>query len=375
MNTSLSKIGKVVAAGAVIGTISIAGVAYNSNKQAILEQINQLKTKANQWQKQAGDNKYQLKEQQEKYNSIIAQLKDKLGLDIADGATAEEIATALQNYVDSTSSKTDVDTYNTAISSIANSLGLELTDADKDEKGMYDYTLITGELSKLDDAITELNKLITDEEIDTTGNTEGSNADDASLVAKINYLINQINLANKDQNDLLKTAQQYDDLVSEADENYISTLKYAVTFKKGEPIKASGTSDISDSFKSTLNTQTANTVKILNEAGILGATEGMEVTVQPYFRTTDDDTGVADTTNKYRMLVSDDGYNSLYAYAQEHPENEKLKIVNGELLMYTTTTMTDADRKGMESAHGDDMYENCWNTNYKPVVSNSMVGR
>ena len=375
MNTSLSKIGKVVAAGAVIGTISIAGVAYNSNKQAILEQINQLKTKANQWQKQAGDNKYELQQQQEKYNSIIAQLKDKLGLDIADGATAEEIATALQNYVDSTSSKTDVDTYNTAISSIANSLGLELTDADKDEKGMYDYTLITGELSKLDDAITELNKLITDEEIDTTGNTEGSNADDASLVAKINYLINQINLANKDQNDLLKTAQQYDDLVSEADENYISTLKYAVTFKKGQPIKASGTSDISDSFKSTLNTQTANTVKILNEAGILGATEGMEVTVQPYFRTTDDDTGVADTTNKYRMLVSDDGYNSLYAYAQEHPENEKLKIVNGELLMYTTTTMTDADRKGMESAHGDDMYENCWNTNYKPVVSNSMVGR
>ena len=51
MNTNLSKIGKVVAAGAVIGTISIAGVAYNSNKDAILQQINQLKTKANQWQK------------------------------------------------------------------------------------------------------------------------------------------------------------------------------------------------------------------------------------------------------------------------------------------------------------------------------------
>ena len=227
MNTSLSKIGKVVAAGAVIGTISIAGVAYNSNKQAILEQINQLKTKANQWQKQAGDNKYELQQQQEKYNSIIAQLKDKLGLDIADGATAEEIATALQNYVDSTSSKTDVDTYNTAISSIANSLGLELTDADKDEKGMYDYNLITGELSKLDDAITELNKLITDEEIDTTGNTEGSNADDASLVAKINYLINQIKKANDDQTDILKVATEANNSVEASNADFIK-LNYAL---------------------------------------------------------------------------------------------------------------------------------------------------
>lgn len=227
MNTNLSKIGKVVAAGAVIGTISIAGVAYNSNKQAILEQINQLKTKANQWQKQAGDNKYELQQQQEKYNSIIAQLKDKLGLDIADGATVDDIATALQNYVDSTNSKTDVETYNTAISSIANSLGLELTDADKDEKGMYDYTLITGELSKLDDAITELNKLITDEEIDTTGNTEGSNADDASLVAKINYLINQIKKANDDQTDILKVATEANNSIEASNADFIK-LNYAL---------------------------------------------------------------------------------------------------------------------------------------------------
>lgn len=227
MNTNLSKIGKVVAAGAVIGTISIAGVAYNSNKQAILEQINQLKTKANQWQKQAGDNKYQLKEQQEKYNSIIAQLKDKLGLDIADGATVDDIATALQNYVDSKNSQTDIESYNTAISSIANSLGLELTDADKDEKGMYDYNLITGELSKLDDAITELNKLITDEEIDTTGNTEGSNADDASLVAKINYLINQIKKANDDQTDILKVATEANNSVEASNADFIK-LNYAL---------------------------------------------------------------------------------------------------------------------------------------------------
>ena len=227
MNTNLSKIGKVVAAGAVIGTISIAGVAYQSNKDAILQQINQLKTKANQWQKQAGDNKYELQQQQEKYNSIIAQLKDKLGLDIADGATTEEIATALQNYVDSTSSKTDVDTYNTAISSIANSLGLELTDADKDEKGMYDYNLITGELSKLDDAITELNKLITDETIDTTGNTKGSNADDASLVAKINYLINQIKKANDDQTDILKVATEANNSVEASNADFIK-LNYAL---------------------------------------------------------------------------------------------------------------------------------------------------
>lgn len=227
MNTSLSKIGKVVAAGAVIGTISIAGVAYNSNKQAILDQINQLKTKANQWQKQAGDNKYQLKEQQEKYNSIIAQLKDKLGLDIADGATAEEIATALQNYVDSTSSKTDVDTYNTAISSIANSLGLELTDADKDKKHMYNYTLITDELSKLDSAITQLNKLITKDKIDTTGKTEGSNADDASLVAKINYLINQIKKANDDQTDILKVATEANNSVEASNADFIK-LNYAL---------------------------------------------------------------------------------------------------------------------------------------------------
>ena len=77
---AVSKIAKIITVSTAVGAISIAGIAYNSNKEAILEQINQLKKKATDWQKQAGDNKYELQQQQEKYASIIKTLKDKLGL-------------------------------------------------------------------------------------------------------------------------------------------------------------------------------------------------------------------------------------------------------------------------------------------------------
>ena len=373
---TMGKLAKIATITTAIGAITVTGVVYQSNKDQIENYMASLKNKALAWKSIAGQNKEKLEGLQEKYNSILTYLNTLLPEDgkLQDGATVEQIQQAINSIKENAqqSGSTEKDetwktNYNDVLEQLAGYLGITI---EKGEDGLYPTQPIYDELKDLSTALNNLETALGDLGIDgAEGNAEGS------LTDKINYLINQINLANKDQNDLLKTAKQYDDLVSEADENYISTLKYAVTFKKGNPIKASGTSDISDSFKSTLNTQTANTVKILNDAGILGATEGMEVTVQPYFRTTDDDTGVADTTNKYRMLVSDDGYNALYAYAQEHPENTKLKIVNGELLMYTTTTMTDADRKGNESAHGDDMYENCWNTNYKPVVSNSMVGR
>ena len=373
---AMGKLAKIATITTAIGAITVTGVVYNSNKDQIENYMASLKNKALAWKSIAGQNREKLEGLQEKYNSILTYLNTLLPEDgkLQDGATVEQIQQAIdsikQDAEQSGSTEKDEtwkENYNAVLEQLAGYLGITI---EKGEDGLYPTQPIYDELKDLSTALENLETALGDLGIDgAEGNAEGS------LTDKINYLINQINLANKDQNDLLKTAKQYDDLVSEASEDYIATLKYAVTFKKGQPIKASGTSDISDSFKSTLNTQTANTVNILNEAGILGATEGMEVTVQPYFRTTDDSTGVADTTNKYRMLVSDSGYNALYAYAQEHPENTKLKIVNGELLMYTTTTMTDADRKGNESAHGDDMYENCWNTNYKPVVSNSMVGR
>ena len=373
---SMGKLEKIATITTAIGAITVTGVVYNSNKDQIENYMASLKNKALAWKSIAGQNREKLEGLQEKYNSILTYLNTLLPEDgkLQDGATVEQIQEAInsikQNAQQSGSTEKDEtwkENYNAVLEQLAGYLGITLT---KGEDGLYPTQPIYDELKDLSTALENLETALGDLGVDgEEGNAEGS------LTDKINYLINQINLANKDQSDLLKTAKQYDDLVSEASEDYIATLKYAVTFKSGQPIKASGSADISDSFKSTLNTQTANTVNILNEAGILGATEGMEVTIQPYFRTTDDDTGVADTTNKYRMLVSDDGYNALYAYAQEHPENTKLKIVNGELLMYTTTTMTDEDRKGNESAHGDDMYENCWNTNYKPVVSNSMVGR
>ena len=373
---TMGKLAKIATITGTIGAITVTGVVYNSNKDQIENYMASLKNKALAWKSIAGQNREKLENLQGQYNNIVTYLNTLLPEDskLQDGATVEQIQQAInsikQNAQQSGSTEKDEtwkENYNAVLEQLAGYLGITI---EKGEDGLYPTQPIYDELKDLSTALENLETALGDLGVDgAEGNAEGS------LTDKINYLINQINLANKDQNDLLKTAQQYDSLVSEASEDYIATLKYAVTFKKGQPIKASGTSDISDSFKSTLNTQTANTVNILNEAGILGATEGMEVTVQPYFRTTDDDTGVADTTNKYRMLVSDDGYNALYAYAQEHPENEKLKIVNGELLMYTTTTMTDADRKGNESAHGDDMYENCWNTNYKPVVSNTMVGR
>ena len=373
---AMGKLAKIATITTAIGAITVTGVVYQSNKDQIANYMASLKNKALAWKSIAGQNKQKLEDLQGKYNSIVTYLNTLLPQDnkLQDGATVEQIQQAIASIKENAqqSGSTEKDetwktNYNAVLEQLAGYLGITLT---KGEDGLYPTQPIYDELKDLDTALNNLETALGDLGVDgQEGNAEGS------LTDKINYLINQINLANADQNELLTTAQQYDSLVSEASEDYISTLKYAVTFIKGNPIKASGNADISDSFKSTLNTQTANTVKILNDAGILGATEGMEVTVQPYFRTTDDGTGVADTTNKYRMLVSDDGYNALYAYAQEHPENEKLKIVNGELLMYTTTTMTDADRKGNESAHGDDMYENCWNTNYKPVVSNTMVGR
>ena len=223
---AVGKIAKIITVSTAVGAITIAGVAYNSNKEAILEQINQLKKKATDWQKQAGDNKYELQQQQEKYASIIKTLKDKLGLELEDGATVEQIASALESYVGDANSKTDVDTYNTAISSIATALGLELTDEDKDSNGMYDYTVITNELQGLDQAITDLETALKDEDvIDKTGQTVGDI--NGSIVDKINYLINQIQTANTDQTDILKVATEANNSVEGSNADFIK-LNYTL---------------------------------------------------------------------------------------------------------------------------------------------------
>ena len=223
---AVGKIAKIITVSTAVGAISIAGIAYNSNKEAILEQINQLKKKATDWQKQAGDNKYELQQQQEKYASIIKTLKDKLGLELEDGATVEQIASALESYVGDANSKTDVETYNTAISSIATALGLELTDEDKDSNGMYDYTVITNELQGLDQAITDLETALKDEDvIDKTGQTVGDI--NGSIVDKINYLINQIQTANTDQTDILKVATEANNSVEGSNADFIK-LNYAL---------------------------------------------------------------------------------------------------------------------------------------------------
>ena len=223
---AVGKIAKIITVSTAVGAISIAGIAYNSNKEAILEQINQLKKKATDWQKQAGDNKYELQQQQEKYASIIKTLKDKLGLELGDNPTVEQIASALESYVGDANSKTDVDTYNTAISSIATALGLELTDANKDDNGMYDYTVITNELQGLDQAITDLETALKDEDvIDKTGQTVGDI--NGSIVDKINYLINQIQTANTDQTDILKVATEANNSVEGSNADFIK-LNYTL---------------------------------------------------------------------------------------------------------------------------------------------------
>ena len=223
---AVGKIAKIITVSTAVGAISIAGIAYNSNKEAILEQINQLKKKATDWQKQAGDNKYELQQQQEKYASIIKTLKDKLGLELEDGATVEQIASALESYVGDANSKTDVDTYNTAISSIATALGLELTDEDKDSNGMYDYTVITNELQGLDQAITDLETALKDEDvIDKTGQTVGDI--NGSIVDKINYLINQIQTANTDQTEIPTVAEEANNSVEASNADFIK-LNYAL---------------------------------------------------------------------------------------------------------------------------------------------------
>ena len=223
---AVSKIAKIITVSTAVGAISIAGIAYNSNKEAILEQINQLKKKATDWQKQAGDNKYELQQQQEKYASIIKTLKDKLGLELGDNPTVEQIASALESYVGDANSKTDVDTYNTAISSIATALGLELTDEDKDSNGMYDYTVITNELQGLDQAITDLETALKDEDvIDKTGQTVGDI--NGSIVDKINYLINQIQTANTDQTEILTVAEEANNSVEASNADFIK-LNYAL---------------------------------------------------------------------------------------------------------------------------------------------------
>ena len=227
MNLLNSKVAKVLAVSTAVAGISIAGVAYNSNKEAILNQISQLKKKAHDWQAQAGDNKYELQQASQKYSSVISILKDKLGLNLEDGATVEEIASALETYVGDANSKTDVNTYNTAISAIATSLGLELTDKKKNEQGMYNYELITSELAKLDQAITDLETALKEGEvIDKTGNTVGDI--NGSIVDKINYLINQIQTANNDQNDILAVATSANNSIEASNADFIK-LNYRLS--------------------------------------------------------------------------------------------------------------------------------------------------
>ena len=282
---AVGKIAKIITVSTAVGAISIAGIAYNSNKEAILEQINQLKKKATDWQKQAGDNKYELQQQQEKYASIIKTLKDKLGLELGDNPTVEEIASALESYVGDANSKTDVDTYNTAISSIATALGLELTDEDKDSNGMYDYTVITNELQGLDQAITDLETALKDEDvIDKTGQTVGDI--NGSIVDKINYLINQIQTANTDQTDILKVATEANNSVEGSNADFIK-LNY--TLGEGS------------------NEDTYGIVNVFNEANLYGP---VTTPINIVIKDRDREVHIADPvayeyTTKYATVVDD----------------------------------------------------------------------
>lgn len=223
---ALNKLARVIAVTTAIGGISLAGIQYASEYDSIEEAVNDLKQKALDWQKRAGINKAELNAMTEKFNTLEANYKAVLSiLKIDEGADIEEVKAKVQDIYNNATS-TGIEGTNLMLESIAEALGITLTEEDMNENGVYKTDKILEELENLDDELDNLQEALgtLDEEgkivIDrNAGDVEYS--EDMSLSEKINYLIGQINTANKEQQDMKVYVNEVLNSVDEASADYV----------------------------------------------------------------------------------------------------------------------------------------------------------
>ena len=219
--SKITKLTKVVAITGAIGAISLVGIEYGSQSPAIQSAINSLKEKALGWKNQAGLNKAELNKMTKQYNDLKANYDAVLGILKVDGTkdinTIKQQVQEIYDNANNTDSTSIVATNNT-LKSIADALGVTLTDEDKVD-GVYKTDKIIEELGKLDTKLNELETALGDLAINpNSGDMKYSN--EMTLTQKINYLIGQINEANKDQGQLKTYAENANNDVGAVDPNY-----------------------------------------------------------------------------------------------------------------------------------------------------------
>ena len=219
--SNLTKVARIATVVGAVGAISLVGIEYGSQSPAIQSAINGLKEKALGWKNQAGLNKAELNKMTEQYNALEAKYNAVLGILKVDGTkdinTIKQQVQEIYDNANNTDSTSIVATNNT-LKSIADALGVTLTEEDKVE-GVYGTKKIMDELTELDTKLNELEQALGDLAINlNSGDMEYR--ENMTLTQKINYLIGQINEANKDQAQLKINAENANNDVGAVDPNY-----------------------------------------------------------------------------------------------------------------------------------------------------------
>ena len=230
--SKITKLTKVVAITGAIGAISLVGVEYGSQSPAIQSAINSLKEKALGWKNQAGLNKAELNKMTKQYNDLKANYDAVLGILKVDGTkdinTVKQEVQEIYDNANNNASVTGIEDTNKTLKSIADALGVTLTEEDK-VGGVYKTDKIIAELNQLDTKLGELKTALGDTTTDENGNVtininpnsgDMEYSDEMTLTQKINYLIGQINKANKDQAQLKINAENANNAVGAVDPNY-----------------------------------------------------------------------------------------------------------------------------------------------------------
>ena len=270
MASNLTKLARITAVVGAVGAISLVGVRYASQSPDIQSIIDSLKAKALDWKNQAGLNKAELNKKTEEYNTLKANYDAVLEILGIDGAQDIEVIKQKVQDIYNNASATGIEGTNNTLKAIANALGVELTEADKNANGVYKTDKIIEELGKLDDELDKLDEALGDLAINLeSGDMEYS--DDMTLTQKINYLIGQINKANKDQAQLKTYADEADKAVDEANGDYVVENPADV-----EASDKSAKEQAWDAFANSISTKTDETkAKIKNGTYIVNRTNGV----------------------------------------------------------------------------------------------------
>ena len=251
--SKITKLTKVVAITGAIGAISLVGIEYGSQSPAIQSAINGLKEKALGWKNQAGLNKAELNKMTKQYNDLKANYDAVLKILKVDGTkdinTIKQQVQEIYDNANNNASVTGIEDTNNTLKSIADALGVTLTEEDK-VGGVYGTDKIMAELTELDTKLGELKTALGDTTTDENGNVtininpnsgDMEYSDEMTLTQKINYLIGQINEANKDQGQLKTYAENANNAVGAVDPNYTVSKGDSLVGKEPEKIPGEST--------------------------------------------------------------------------------------------------------------------------------------